>query len=138
LLEAEKIKINSEEEWGEIWNAKLRVADIPVFYIPYMTVPVSDKRKTGFLYPSFSTSTTNGFEVSAPYYWNIAPEYDLTFTPNYMTNRGLFTKTEFRYLAGEAQNGRLNFEYLGSDRMIGGSPSITGNTRELSIKTGEY
>ncbi|BDA59502.1 LPS assembly protein LptD [Shewanella xiamenensis] len=123
LLEAEKIKINSEEEWGEIWNAKLRVADIPVFYIPYMTVPVSDKRKTGFLYPSFSTSTTNGFEVSAPYYWNIAPEYDLTFTPNYMTNRGLFTKTEFRYLAGEAQNGRLNFEYLGSDRMIGGSPN---------------
>lgn len=123
LLEAEKIKINSEEEWGEIWNAKLRVADIPVFYIPYMTVPVSDKRKKGFLYPSFSTSTTNGFEVSAPYYWNIAPEYDLTFTPNYMTNRGLFTKTEFRYLAGEAQNGRLNFEYLGSDRMIGGSPN---------------
>ncbi|NMD53766.1 LPS assembly protein LptD [Shewanella sp. DNRA4] len=123
LLEAEKIKINSEEEWGEIWNAKLRVADIPVFYIPYMTVPVSDKRKTGFLYPSFSTSTTNGFEVSSPYYWNIAPEYDLTFTPNYMTNRGLFTKTEFRYLAGEAQNGRLNFEYLGSDRMIGGSPN---------------
>jgi len=123
LLEAEKIKINSEEEWGEIWNAKLRVADIPVFYIPYMTVPVSDKRKTGFLYPSFSTSTTNGFEVSAPYYWNIAPEYDLTFTPNYMTNRGLFTKTEFRYLAGEAQNGRLNLEYLGSDQMISGSPN---------------
>lgn len=123
LLEAEKIKINSEEEWGEIWNAKLRVADIPVFYIPYMTVPVSDKRKTGFLYPSFSTSTTNGFEVSAPYYWNIAPEYDLTFTPNYMTNRGLFTKTEFRYLAGEAQNGHLNLEYLGSDQMISGSPN---------------
>ncbi|AAN56622.1 LPS assembly protein LptD [Shewanella oneidensis MR-1] len=123
LLEAEKIKINSEEEWGEIWNAKLRVADIPVFYIPYMTVPVSDKRKTGFLYPSFSTSTTNGFEVSAPYYWNIAPEYDLTFTPNYMTNRGLFTKTEFRYLAGEAQNGRLNLEYLGSDQMLNGSPN---------------
>lgn len=123
LLEAEKIKINSEEEWGEIWNAKLRVADIPVFYIPYMTVPVSDKRKSGFLYPSFSTSTTNGFEVSAPYYWNIAPEYDLTFTPNYMTNRGLFTKTEFRYLAGEAQNGRLNFEYLGSDELISGSPN---------------
>ncbi|WP_037459250.1 LPS assembly protein LptD [Shewanella sp. HN-41] len=123
LLEAEKIKINSEEEWGEIWNAKLRVGGVPVFYIPYMTVPVSDKRKSGFLYPSFSTSTTNGFEVSTPYYWNIAPEYDLTFTPNYMTNRGLFTKTEFRYLTGEAQNGRVNLEYLGSDKLISGSPN---------------
>lgn len=121
LLEAEKIKINSEDEWGEIWNAKLRVLGIPVFYIPYMTVPVSDKRKSGLLYPSFSSSTTNGFEISTPYYWNIAPEYDLTFTPNYMTNRGLFTKTEFRYLAGDAQNGRLNLEYLGDDQMISGN-----------------
>ncbi|MGI2122473.1 LPS assembly protein LptD [Shewanella baltica] len=123
LLEAEKIKINSEEEWGEIWNAKLRVGGVPVFYIPYMTVPVSDKRKSGFLYPSFSTSTTNGVEIAAPYYWNIAPEYDLTFTPNYMSNRGLFTKTEFGYLAGEAQKGRVNFEYLGNDQLISGSPN---------------
>lgn len=123
LLEAEKIKINSKEEWGEIWNAKLRVADIPVFYIPYMTVPVSNKRKSGFLYPSFSTSTTNGFEVSAPYYWNIAPEYDLTYTSNYMSKRGLFTKSEFRYLAGEAQNGRLNVEHLKNDQMINSNPS---------------
>lgn len=123
LLEAEKIKINSEEEWGEIWNAKVRIAGVPVFYIPYMTIPVSDKRKSGFLYPSFSTSTTSGFEVSAPYYWNIAPEYDLTFTPNYMSNRGIFTKTEFRYLAGDAQNGRLNLEYLGNDQLLSSRPN---------------
>ncbi|MDR6963736.1 LPS assembly protein LptD [Shewanella putrefaciens] len=123
LLEAEKIKINSEEEWGEIWNAKVRIAGVPVFYIPYMTIPVSDKRKSGFLYPSFSTSTTSGFEVSAPYYWNIAPEYDLTFTPNYMSNRGIFIKTEFRYLAGDAQNGRLNLEYLGNDQLLSSRPN---------------
>ncbi|MCU7995406.1 LPS assembly protein LptD [Shewanella glacialipiscicola] len=123
LLEAEKIKINSEEEWGEIWNAKLRIHGVPVFYIPYMTIPVSDKRKSGFLYPSFSTSTTNGVEFSVPYYWNIAPEYDLTFTPSYMSNRGLFTKTEFRYLAGDRQNGRLNLEYLGDDELISGNPN---------------
>ena len=115
LLEADLIKIDSKEEWGEIWNAKLRIADVPVLYIPYMTVPVSDKRKTGFLFPSFSTSTTNGVEISTPYYWNIAPEYDLTFTPDFMSSRGLFTKTEFRYLAGEQQNGQFNVEYLDSD-----------------------
>ncbi|MEH6465753.1 MAG: LPS assembly protein LptD [Shewanella psychromarinicola] len=118
LLEAEMIKIDSEEEWGEIWNAKLRIANIPVLYIPYMTIPVSDKRKSGFLFPSFSTSTTNGVEISTPYYWNIAPEFDLTFTPDYMSSRGLYTKTEFRYLAGERQNGQVNFEYLGSDNKL--------------------
>ncbi|MGL4639567.1 MAG: LPS-assembly protein LptD, partial [Shewanella sp.] len=72
LLEADKIKINSAEEWGEIWDARLKIRGVPVFYIPYMTIPVSDKRKTGFLYPSFSSSTTNGAEISVPYYWNIA------------------------------------------------------------------
>ncbi|HBF47142.1 MAG TPA: LPS biosynthesis protein, partial [Shewanella frigidimarina] len=82
------------------------------------TVPVSDKRKTGFLFPSFSTSTTNGVEVSTPYYWNIAPEFDLTFTPDFMSSRGLYTKTEFRYLAGEQQNGQFNVEYLGSDSKL--------------------
>lgn len=123
LLEANKIKIDSSDEWGEIWGAKLRIGGIPVLYIPYMTIPVSDKRKTGFLFPNFSTSTTNGVEVSIPWYWNIAPEYDLTFTPNIMSNRGLFLKTEFRYLAGEAQQGKVNVEYLGDDQKLTGHPN---------------
>jgi LPS-assembly protein len=122
LLEADMIKIDSEEEWGEIWNAKLRIADVPVLYIPYMTIPVSDKRKSGFLFPAFSTSTTNGLQFSVPYYWNIAPEYDLSFTPDIMSSRGIFTKTEFRYLAGEQQNGQMNVEYLGSDRKLFNNP----------------
>ncbi|MGL5905422.1 MAG: LPS assembly protein LptD [Shewanella sp.] len=121
LLEADKIKINSAEEWGEIWDARLKIRGVPVFYIPYMTIPVSDKRKTGFLYPSFSSSTTNGAEISVPYYWNIAPEYDLTYTPSYMTNRGLFSKTEFRYLSGASQKGQVNFEYLNNDLMLDGN-----------------
>ncbi|GIU27688.1 LPS-assembly protein LptD [Shewanella colwelliana] len=122
LLEAETIKIDSTEEWGELWDAKLKIGDVPVFYLPYMTIPVSEKRKSGFLFPLFSTSTTNGVEVATPYYWNISPEYDLTFTPHYMSARGLFLKSEFRYLAGEAQQGQLNVEYLGNDDLIPNSP----------------
>ena len=122
LLEAEKIKIDTSEEWGELWNAKLKVGDVPIFYIPYMTIPISDKRKSGFLFPMFSTSTTNGVEVATPYYWNIAPEYDLTFTPHYMSARGLFLKTDFRYLAGESQYGKFNVEYLANDNMLENSP----------------
>lgn len=123
LLEAEKIKIDSEEEWGEIWDAKLRIADIPILYIPYMTVPVSDKRKSGLLFPQVSSSTTNGIELALPYYWNISPEYDLTFTPHYMSSRGLFLKTEFRYLSDNDQQGQLNIEFLGNDDKLDGSPN---------------
>ncbi|GGY97639.1 MULTISPECIES: LPS assembly protein LptD [Shewanella] len=122
VLEARRIRIDSKDEWGEIWDAKLRVGGVPVFYIPYMTIPITDKRKTGFLFPTFSSSTTNGIEVSTPYYWNISPEYDLTFTPTYMSSRGLFTKTEFRYLAGDDQQGQVNLEYLGSDGKLENSP----------------
>ncbi|NKF49645.1 LPS assembly protein LptD [Shewanella sp. WXL01] len=122
LLEARKIRIDSEEEWGEVWDAKLRVADIPIMYIPYMTVPISDKRKSGFLFPEFSTSTTNGVQISTPYYWNIAPEYDLTFTPDYMSARGLFLKTEFRYMNSPEQSGQFNVEYLADDRKLANSP----------------
>lgn len=118
LLEAKTIKIDSTEEWGELWDAKLRIAGVPVFYLPYMTIPVSEKRKSGFLFPLFSTSTTNGVELATPYYWNIAPEYDLTFTPHYMSARGLFLKTEFRYLTGEAQQGGVNVEYLANDNLL--------------------
>ncbi|ACA85310.1 LPS assembly protein LptD [Shewanella woodyi] len=121
LLEAETIKIDSTEEWGELWDAKLRIGDVPVFYIPYMTIPVSDKRKSGFLFPLLSTSTTNGVEVATPYYWNISPEYDLTLTPHYMSSRGLFLKSDFRYLAGDAQQGQINVEYLGNDDMLSDS-----------------
>ncbi|MCL1067156.1 LPS assembly protein LptD [Shewanella olleyana] len=122
LLEAKEIKIDSTEEWGEIWEAKIRIAGVPVMYVPYMTIPVSDKRKSGFLFPGFSTSTTNGVEVSVPYYWNIAPEYDLTFTPTYMSSRGFYSKTEFRYLAGEDQDGQFNLEYLANDDKLDNSP----------------
>ena len=122
LLEAETIKIDSTEEWGELWDAKLKIGGVPVFYIPYMTIPVSEKRKSGFLFPELSTSTTNGVEIATPYYWNISPEYDLTLTPHYMSSRGLFLKSDFRYLAGESQQGQLNLEYIGSDKMLTDSP----------------
>ena len=121
-LEAEKIEIDRNDEWGEIWNAKLKIADVPILYIPYMTIPVSDKRKSGLLFPKFSSSTINGVQVATPIYWNIAPEYDLTYTPDYMSNRGLLSKVQFRYLAGKAQTGQLNVEYLPTDDAIKSSP----------------
>ncbi|MBE8167345.1 MAG: LPS assembly protein LptD [Shewanella sp.] len=122
-LQADRIKINSEEEWGEVWNAKLKIADVPVLYIPYMSIPISDKRKSGLLFPKFSTSTINGVEVALPIYWNINPQYDLTFTPNYMSNRGLFNKLEFRYLLDNDESGQLNLEYLPSDDSLANSPN---------------
>lgn len=117
-LEADKIQIDGEEEWGESRHSWLYVKDVPVFYFPYLSFPVSDKRKSGFLFPSIGNSSDSGAKVKTPYYWNIAPNYDLTFTPNYMSDRGLLAQTEFRYLLGDEKSlnsGELHLEYMDKD-----------------------
>ncbi|WP_298443617.1 LPS assembly protein LptD [uncultured Ferrimonas sp.] len=115
-LEAESITLDSATEWGEIWHAKVNMFGVPVFYVPYMTVPVTDKRKSGFLFPSLSSSSKNGIDVSVPYYWNIAPNLDATLTTQYMSKRGTFFSGIGRYLQPWGA-GQVNLEYIGNDRL---------------------
>jgi len=114
-LRAKEIKIDTSEAWATITQATLEVFEVPVFYFPYLTLPISDKRSSGFLYPSIGSNTKNGLEISTPFYWNIAPNYDMTITPRLMTERGIQLNTEFRYLTN-GQQGLLNLEYLHNDR----------------------
>ena len=86
-------------------------------YIPYFTFPVNNQRKTGFLYPSISSSSKNGASIATPFYWNIAPNYDMTISPRLMTRRGLQLNTEFRYLT-EKSEGMAYVEYLPSDFLV--------------------
>ncbi|VDY65854.1 Organic solvent tolerance protein [Shimwellia blattae] len=103
-----------QEEIAEIWNARFKIGPVPVFYSPYLQLPVGDKRRSGFLIPSFKTGSTNGFEFALPYYWNIAPNVDATITPHYMDKRGLMWENEFRYLT-HAGAGVMELDYLPSD-----------------------
>lgn len=116
-LSAERIAVSENEDFGEAWNAKFELFDVPVFYIPYFTFPVNDKRKTGLLYPTIDSSSTSGLEVSLPYYFNIAANMDATLTPSILTNRGAMIAGEYRYLF-ERQQGQVNLEFLGSDNSI--------------------
>ncbi len=116
-LKAEEINIDTTLAWATISNATLEIFEVPVFYFPYLTLPISDKRSSGFLYPSIGSSSKNGLEISTPYYWNIAPNYDMTITPIIKTERGLQLNTEFRYL-DNGQEGLVNVEYLHNDRSI--------------------
>lgn len=114
-LRAKEIKIDSSQAWATIRRATLEVFEVPVFYFPYLTLPISDKRSSGFLYPSIGSNSKNGLEISAPFYWNIAPNYDMTITPRIMTERGVQLINEFRYLTNQ-QTGLIDVEYLHHDR----------------------
>ena len=113
-VSASKIKLNHKSDRGSATNAVLRVGNIPVFYFPYVNFPISDKRKSGFLAPSFGTTNESGFDARTPYYWNLAPNYDATITPRILSDRGAMLGTEVRYKS-RRYSGDANFEYLPSD-----------------------
>ncbi len=106
-----------EEQVAEIWNARFKIGPVPVFYSPYLQLPVGDKRRSGFLIPNARYSSNNGFEFYLPYYWNIAPNFDATITPHYMDKRGgVMWENEFRYLT-QAGAGLFEFDYLNKDKV---------------------
>ncbi|AST67907.1 LPS assembly protein LptD [Kosakonia cowanii] len=106
-----------EEQVAEIWNARFKLGPVPVFYSPYLQLPIGDKRRSGFLIPNAKYSTSNYFEFYLPYYWNIAPNMDATITPHYIHKRGNTQwQNEFRYLS-QAGQGLIEFDYLPSDKV---------------------
>ena len=110
-LKGNNITLNPATGFGTATNVTLRVKDIPVFYTPYIYFPIDDRRQSGFLPPSFSSSTDTGFMLVTPYYFNLAPNYDATLYPRYMTKRGLLMEGEFRYLT-ESSEGQFGAAYL--------------------------
>ncbi|OQW99647.1 MAG: hypothetical protein BWK73_50065 [Thiothrix lacustris] len=102
-LNASTIDLDHQQERGTARNATLKIRDVPVLYLPYFSFPLTDARKSGFLWPVISTNERSGVQLSAPYYWNLAPNYDLTLTPTLLGRRGLQLGGEFRYLTPSNQ-----------------------------------
>ncbi|MBW9257456.1 MAG: LPS assembly protein LptD [Candidatus Thiodiazotropha sp. (ex. Lucinisca nassula)] len=115
-LAAADLEIDMQEGWGSATHARLRLGSVPILYMPYFTFPVDDRRKTGFLIPSAGSSNRRGTELSTPYYFNLAPNYDATLTPRWMSKRGLMMGAEFRYL-GSRQRAEISGELLANDQL---------------------
>ncbi|MED5466154.1 MAG: LPS-assembly protein LptD, partial [Pseudomonadota bacterium] len=112
---ASDIELDQAEGFGTARHVRLEVLDAPVFYWPYITFPIDDRRKTGFLYPQFgSSSAGSGAYLALPYYLNLAPHYDATLTPQYIHGRGLFTEVEGRYLSQYGES-VLQLGYIDND-----------------------
>ena len=115
-VSASRIRLDHESERGSARNAVLRVYDIPVFYFPYVSFPISDKRKSGLLSPTFGNTNQSGFDLQLPYYWDIAPNQDATITPRALTDRGVMMNGQYRYM-GAQYDGQFDAEYLPIDRL---------------------
>ncbi len=117
-LKSGRINLDYDEGYGGADQASLWFQGVPLFYAPKAWFPLNNRRRSGILTPSFKQSTKTGFDVTMPYYWNIAPDYDATFHPRLMSKRGFQLGLETRYL-GQATSGDWRAEYMPDDRMKG-------------------
>jgi LPS-assembly protein len=113
-LSTGSVEIDPRRQFATARNAVLRIEDVPVAYVPYLKFPVNDERASGFLFPSVGRSGESGFDASIPYYWNLAPNYDATLTPRYLSDRGVLLEAEGRYRTEGSEN-VLGLAYLPED-----------------------
>ena len=114
-IRSPQVDLHFEDNEGIARHGTLYFKNVPILYSPYLSFPIRKERKSGFLLPTYGTSTAGGVEFSVPYYFNLAPNYDLTLTPRIMVKRGLQLGAEFRYL-GESYHGQMQGTYLHDDR----------------------
>ncbi|MGD9843058.1 MAG: LPS-assembly protein LptD [Steroidobacteraceae bacterium] len=114
-LKLSNLDINQETHTGTGRNVRLEFKGVPIFYTPWISFPVGNQRKSGFLFPSFGGSSRGGNSLIIPWYWNIASNYDDTITPSYDTSRGFKLDNEFRY-RGESSRASLITGFLPKDQ----------------------
>lgn len=116
FIKADEIDINNKSKSVDAKNAKMEFKGIPILYSPKVNFSFNNQRKSGFLSPTWGSTTRSGFQFKMPYYFNIAPNQDATVTPRYMGKRGLQIGAQYRYLSDKYQ-GEANIEFLNNDYM---------------------
>ncbi|MDR0457566.1 MAG: LPS-assembly protein LptD [Burkholderiaceae bacterium] len=115
-LRAKRVTIDQETKMGEAEGGVLRFKGVPILAAPSMTFPIDNSRLSGWLPPTIGLDTQSGLTLAVPYYWNIAPNRDATFTPTIMTRRGLEMEGQFRYLENN-YHGSIDAMYMPDDQL---------------------
>ena len=116
FLRVRELEIDRSRKVAVAHDAAVFFLVVPILYSPWLSFPLDNKRKSGFLAPTFGTSGKSGFDASLPYYWNIAENLDATITPKVFTKRGFQLAEEVRYLEPKFF-GQVDGEFLPNDRI---------------------
>ena len=120
---AGRISVDDRTATGVAHNVTLRLGGVPVLWLPVISFPTDDKRRSGLLSPTLGRDDINGLDVRLPVYLNLAPNYDATITPRWLSKRGLMTQGEFRYMTEHSQ-GQFNGTWLPNDDLTGEDRSL--------------
>ena len=114
-LTSTSTKLFDKDERGHSYNMVLKYKNIPIFYTPFISYPLTDTRQSGILTPSFGSSGDSGTALSVPYYFNLAENYDATIEVSSFSDRGVLFDNEFRYLGKNEERSLINFAHMESD-----------------------
>ncbi|WP_374240340.1 LPS-assembly protein LptD [Zoogloea sp.] len=126
-LQARELDLDYDANVGEARGGTMYFKGVPLGYLPWADFPLADQRRSGVLSPTFGTSNKVGFDLTVPYYFNLAPNYDDTLTFRYMGRRGAQLRNEARYMTPEYKGFSL-IEYMPEDQVEGRS-RYAGNLR---------
>lgn len=115
LLSARELHLFPKKGRATAKNIRLDVNEFPIFYFPYFNYPIDKQRHSGFLFPSYGSTSNSGLQFTVPYYWNIAPNYDFHFAARWLSERGTEGQSKFRYLFPHSE-GVIQWHFLPEDR----------------------
>lgn len=116
LLHMSRLDIDRETQVGTAHNAWVQFEGVPILYTPWMDFPLDGHRSSGFLGPVYGSTAAGGIELTVPYYWNIAPNFDYTVAPRVMDKRGTLLENEFRFLEPNT-SGVVQYNEIQNDRI---------------------
>ena len=116
LLNVSRLELDRNIQVGVAHQAWIEFKGVPVLYTPWMDFALNDDKRSGFLGPIFGSTNSGGAEITIPYFWNIAPNMDATFSPRVIRTRGIQFNNEFRYLQPNFA-GEMEADVLTQDRL---------------------
>lgn len=126
ILEADRLDIDPNSGDGQAWGATLRVADVPIFYLPWIRFPVDSRRKSGLLFPDIGSDSRGGVDITQPIYFNLAPHYDALYQPRYIQERGLLHQAKGRWLDETTGYWELTGGWISNDEKYEGETQTDG------------
>ena len=135
FLKMGKLEIDREQQIGTAHHTKVVFMGVPILYSPWMDFPLNNQRKSGFIAPTYGFTVKGGYELTLPYYWNIAPDRDATIAPRYMRKRGLMLNNEFRYLEPK-YGGEVQLDVLPHDALENISRDRVGFKHQQVLASG--
>ncbi len=119
-VKAETLDIDRQEQRAIGHHATMYFQGVPIISSPYFSMPLGSERRSGVLTPSYYFDSRSGLQVTVPYYWNVAPNYDYTITPALYPRLGSLIRNEFRFLEPTVR-GVINYDVMPYDRATSSS-----------------